>query len=141
MTVVMWGVEIVQLVTRVETLHENQEDVAEPGCSAESRTWAARSTKTFGSAVAPDFIMFASTRFVMQSSLRCNIVQSTAMLCRADFISIVGEEKVNASTNSLALDLVDGLGETTNVLAGDAGNGDTAVLGGVDRVLMSKLVR
>jgi hypothetical protein len=92
MTVVMWGVEIVQLVTRVETLHKNQEDIAEPGCSAESRTWAARSTKTFGSAVAPDFIMFASTRFVMQSSLRCcNIVQSTAMLYRAEFIQSSGK--------------------------------------------------
>lgn len=37
--------------------------------------------------------------------------------------------------SDLALDLVDGLGETTNVLAGDAGNGDTAVLGGVYGVL------
>jgi hypothetical protein len=48
---------------------------------------------------------------------------------------IVAAEKTNAHTNDLALDLVDGLGETTNILAGDTGNRDTAVLGSVDGVL------
>lgn len=36
------------------------------------------------------------------------------------------------------LDLVDGLGETADVLRGDTGNGDTAVLGGVDGELLSE---
>jgi hypothetical protein len=36
----------------------------------------------------------------------------------------------------LALDLEDGLGQTTYVLAGDAGNRDTAVLGRVHGVLL-----
>lgn len=36
---------------------------------------------------------------------------------------------------SLALDLVDGLGETTDIFAGDAGDRDAAVLGSVHRVL------
>jgi hypothetical protein len=50
-----------------------------------------------------------------------------------DFVKHKEEEnKVQYST----LDLVDGLGKTTNVLAGDAGNGDTAVLGSVDGVLL-----
>lgn len=53
---------------------------------------------------------------------------------------IVAAEDTNAHTDSLALDLVDGLGETTNVLAGDTGNGDTTVLSGVDGVLSDKLV-
>jgi hypothetical protein len=35
----------------------------------------------------------------------------------------------------LALDLVNGLGKTPNVFAGDAGNRDTAILGSIDRVL------
>lgn len=40
---------------------------------------------------------------------------------------------------NLTLDLVDGLSKATNVLAGNASNTDAAVLGGVDRVLLSKL--
>jgi hypothetical protein len=60
-------------------------------------------------------------RYVMS----CHTVQ--------DFLKHKEEEnKVQYST----LDLVDGLGKTTNVLAGDAGNGDTAVLGSVDGVLL-----
>jgi hypothetical protein len=38
-------------------------------------------------------------------------------------------------TSPLTLDLVDGLGQAPNVLAGDAGNRDAAVLGRVHRVL------
>jgi hypothetical protein len=48
---------------------------------------------------------------------------------------IVAAEKTNARTNDLALDLVDGLGETTNVLAGDTSNRDTTILSSVDGVL------
>ena len=40
----------------------------------------------------------------------------------------------------LTLDLVDGLGETTDVLAGNTGDTDTAVFGGVDAVLLGELV-
>jgi hypothetical protein len=39
---------------------------------------------------------------------------------------------------TLAGDLVDRLGETLDVGGGDTGNGDTAVLGGVDRVLLGQ---
>ena len=39
----------------------------------------------------------------------------------------------------LTLDLEDGLGETADILAGDAGNADAAVLGGVDGVLLGEL--
>lgn len=38
----------------------------------------------------------------------------------------------------LTLDLVDGLGQATNVVAGDTGDTDTAVLGGVHAVLLGK---
>ena len=41
---------------------------------------------------------------------------------------------------SLALDLEDGLGETADVLGGDAGDGDAAVLGGVNAELGCQLV-
>jgi len=40
---------------------------------------------------------------------------------------------------NLTLDLVDGLGKTANVLAGDASHTDAAVLGGVDGVLLREL--
>jgi hypothetical protein len=42
-------------------------------------------------------------------------------------------------TSPLTLDLVDGLSQAPNVLAGDTGNRDAAVLGRVHRVL-SELV-
>ena len=38
----------------------------------------------------------------------------------------------------LTLDGIDGLSEAANVVAGDAGDGDTAVLGSVDRELLSE---
>lgn len=40
----------------------------------------------------------------------------------------------------LALDLEDGLGQTADVVTGDTSNGDTAVLGGVDGVLLGQLI-
>ena len=43
-------------------------------------------------------------------------------------------------TGNLAGDLVDGLGESLDVGGGDTGDGDAAVLGGVDGVLLGQLV-
>lgn len=43
-------------------------------------------------------------------------------------------------TGHLTLDLVDGLSQTADIVAGDTGNGDTTVLGRVDRVLLSQLI-
>lgn len=40
----------------------------------------------------------------------------------------------------LAGDLVDGLGQSLDVAGGDARHGDTAVLGGVDRMFLGQLV-
>jgi hypothetical protein len=40
------------------------------------------------------------------------------------------------SCKLLTLDLVDGLGKATDVLASDTGNGDTTILGGIDGVLV-----
>jgi hypothetical protein len=40
---------------------------------------------------------------------------------------------------NLTGDLEDGLGESADVAGGDTGDGDTAVLGGVDRVLEIRL--
>jgi hypothetical protein len=48
--------------------------------------------------------------------------------------SMTGRQTIN-----LTLDLVNGLSETADVLAGDAGNTDAAVLGGVDGVLLGEL--
>jgi hypothetical protein len=52
----------------------------------------------------------------------------------------VDEKKTPMVLRHLALDLVDGFSKTTNVLAGDTGNRDTAILGGVYRVLSPKSV-
>lgn len=40
----------------------------------------------------------------------------------------------------LTLDLENSFGQTADIVAGDTGNGDTAVLGGVDGVLLGQLV-
>lgn len=40
----------------------------------------------------------------------------------------------------LTLDLEDGLGQTADIVASDTGNRDTAILGGVDGVLLGQLV-
>lgn len=40
---------------------------------------------------------------------------------------------------TLTLDLVDGLGEAADVLAGNTRNRDTAVLGGINGVLLLRL--
>ena len=53
------------------------------------------------------------------------------MLCR-----ISENPEVERAARCLALDLVDGLGKTSDVLAGDTSDRDTAVLGSVDGMLL-----
>jgi hypothetical protein len=60
-------------------------------------------------------------------------------LCHTEVRSIYGR-KWNFIMTILTLDLVDGLGEAADVLAGNTRDRDTAVLGGIDRVLSSLLV-
>lgn len=53
--------------------------------------------------------------------------------------SLIHGRKWNNVMMILTLDLVDGLGEAADVLAGNTRNRDTAVLGGIDGVLLSRL--
>lgn len=45
--------------------------------------------------------------------------------------------QIQTSVIHLTSNLVDGLGESLNIARGDTGDGDTAILGGVDGVLNS----
>lgn len=55
---------------------------------------------------------------------------------------IIEEEEEGSncfSNNNLALDLVDGLGEASNILASDTCDRDTTVLGSVNGVLFGRV--
>jgi hypothetical protein len=57
------------------------------------------------------------------------------MPCCAVFVQSSKQRK-QRQYQYLTLDLVDGLGQAADVLAGDAGHGDATVLGSVDGVLL-----
>jgi len=64
----------------------------------------------------------------------------TAASCCDEHCGTFDVRKDELHFKHLALDLVDSLGETSYVLAGNTCNGDTAILGGIDGVLFSKSI-